>query len=41
MHIMTYNFSEDITGGLVYLLSDSADYCTEQNLIVEGGFTSW
>ena len=41
MNLMTYNFSEDITGALVYLLSDSTDYCTGQNLIVDGDFTSW
>jgi len=32
---------EDITGILVYLLSDSSQYCTGQNLIVDGGLTCW
>lgn len=32
---------EDITGMLIYLLSDSSMYCTGQNLIVDGGLTAW
>ncbi len=32
---------EDITGMLVYLLSDSSKYCTGQNMVVDGGLTSW
>jgi NAD(P)-dependent dehydrogenase (short-subunit alcohol dehydrogenase family) len=32
---------EDITGVLVYLLSDSSKYCTGQNIIVDGGLTTW
>lgn len=32
---------EDITGALIYLLSDSSCYCTGQNFVVDGGYTSW
>jgi NAD(P)-dependent dehydrogenase (short-subunit alcohol dehydrogenase family) len=32
---------EEITGILVYLLSDSARYCTGQNFVIDGGLTSW
>ncbi|MBU1012558.1 MAG: SDR family oxidoreductase [Bacteroidetes bacterium] len=32
---------EDITGILVYLLSDSSRYCTGQNIVVDGGLTTW
>jgi len=32
---------EDITGAIIYLLSDSSKYCTGQNLIVDGGLTAW
>lgn len=32
---------EEITGILVYLLSDSSCYCTGQNFIIDGGFTAW
>lgn len=31
----------EITGILVYLLSDSARYCTGQNFVIDGGFTTW
>ena len=31
---------EDITGILIYLLSDSSKYCTGQNITVDGGLTS-
>ncbi|NUM42096.1 MAG: SDR family oxidoreductase [Leptospiraceae bacterium] len=30
--------AEDLTGALVYLLSDSSEYMTGQNLIVDDGF---
>lgn len=32
---------EDITGILIYLLSDSSRYCTGQNIVVDGGLTTW
>jgi NAD(P)-dependent dehydrogenase (short-subunit alcohol dehydrogenase family) len=32
---------EEITGILIYLLSDSSRYCTGQNFIIDGGLTSW
>lgn len=32
---------EEITGALIYLLSDSSRYCTGQNFIIDGGLTSW
>jgi NAD(P)-dependent dehydrogenase (short-subunit alcohol dehydrogenase family) len=32
---------EEITGFLIYLLSDSSRYCTGQNLAIDGGFTAW
>lgn len=32
---------EEITGILVYLLSDSSRYCTGQNFIIDGGLTIW
>jgi NAD(P)-dependent dehydrogenase (short-subunit alcohol dehydrogenase family) len=32
---------DDITGIIIYLLSDSAQYCTGQNFIIDGGFTAW
>lgn len=32
---------EEITGILVYLLSDSSRYCTGQNFIIDGGFSVW
>jgi 2-deoxy-D-gluconate 3-dehydrogenase len=32
---------EEITGILVYLLSDASSYCTGQNFIIDGGLTCW
>lgn len=32
---------DEITGILVYLLSDSSRYCTGQNFVIDGGFTAW
>ena len=32
---------DEITGILVYLLSDSSRYCTGQNFIIDGGMTAW
>ncbi len=32
---------DEITGILVYLLSDSSAYCTGQNFLIDGGVTAW
>jgi NAD(P)-dependent dehydrogenase (short-subunit alcohol dehydrogenase family) len=32
---------DEITGILIYLLSDSSRYCTGQNFIIDGGLVSW
>jgi len=32
---------EEITGILIYLLSDASRYCTGQNIIVDGGLSAW
>ena len=31
----------EISGTVVYLASDESSYVTGQNIIVDGGFTSW
>tara|TARA_B100000795_G_C22805455_1_gene444535 strand:+ start:4516 stop:5301 length:786 start_codon:yes stop_codon:yes gene_type:complete len=31
----------EITGILIYLISDHSSYCTGQNFIIDGGLTSW
>ena len=33
--------TEEVTGAYLYLASDMASYTTGQNIIVDGGFTSW
>ena len=32
---------DEITGVLIYLLSDSSCYCTGQNFTIDGGLTAW
>jgi NAD(P)-dependent dehydrogenase (short-subunit alcohol dehydrogenase family) len=32
---------DEITGILIYLLSDSSRYCTGQNFNIDGGITAW
>ncbi len=32
---------DEITGIFIYLLSDSSRYCTGQNFVIDGGFTTW
>lgn len=32
---------DEITGILIYLLSDSSRYCTGQNFAIDGGLTAW
>ena len=32
---------DEITGIIIYLLSDSSRYCTGQNIVIDGGFTAW
>jgi len=32
---------KDLTGAVLYLASSASDYVTGQNIVVDGGFTSW
>ena len=32
---------DEISGILVYLLSDSSSYCTGQNILIDGGLSAW
>lgn len=32
---------EELTGMMMFLLSDASNYCTGQNYIVDGGYTAW
>lgn len=32
---------DEITGIFIYLLSDSSNYCTGQNFVIDGGYTAW
>ncbi len=32
---------EDVTGGVIYLISDESSYITGHNLVIDGGYTIW
>ena len=31
----------DLTGIILFLMSDSSSYATGQNFIIDGGYTAW
>ena len=39
MHLLGFGKSEDISNGVIYLLSDAARWITGQNIIIDGGYT--
>jgi len=32
---------DDLSGIILYLMSDTSSYVTGQNFIIDGGFTAW